>query len=96
MSPGARTVSLVNVASSRRPSLISPTSKVSVTHVDLAKIACELFLSQGEACGPYGHDIHLREVCAAWKRPPIAEMTRKEYQEWMKVEQQVKILETAG
>ncbi len=35
-----------------------------------------------EACGPYGHDIHLREVCAAWKRPPVTEMSREEYDAW--------------
>jgi hypothetical protein len=35
-----------------------------------------------EACGPYGHDIHLREVCAAWKRPPVTEMSRDEYDAW--------------
>ena len=43
----------------------------------------------GEACGPYGHDIHLREICAAWKRPPITEMTREEYESWLRVEKQV-------
>ena len=37
----------------------------------------------GDACGPYGHDIHFREVCAAWKRPPpVAEMSRAQYEEW--------------
>lgn len=35
-----------------------------------------------EACGPYGHDIQLREICAAWKRPPVTEMSREEYDEW--------------
>jgi hypothetical protein len=44
----------------------------------------------GEACGPYGHDIHLREICAAWKRPPVTEMTRQEYESWLRVEQQVR------
>ena len=44
----------------------------------------------GEACGPYGHDIHLREICAAWKRPPITEMTREEYESWLRVEKQVR------
>ena len=39
------------------------------------------FLSD-EACGPYGHDIHLREICAAWKRPPVTEMSREEYDAW--------------
>eukprot|EP00093_Oithona_nana_P013376 13376.XXX_446359_449275_1 [CDS] Oithona nana genome sequencing. len=42
-----------------------------------------------EACGPYGHDIHLREICAAWKRPPITEMTREEYESWLRVEKEV-------
>ena len=50
----------------------------------------KLFFS-GEACGPYGHDIHLREICAAWKRPPVTEMTRQEYESWLRVEQQVKM-----
>jgi len=44
---------------------------------------------ESEACGPYGHDIHLREICAAWKRPPVTEMTREEYESWLRVEQQV-------
>jgi len=44
---------------------------------------------ESEACGPYGHDIHLREICAAWKRPPVTEMTRQEYESWLRVEQQV-------
>ena len=48
-----------------------------------------MFSSIGEACGPYGHDIHLREICAAWKRPPITEMTREEYESWLRVEKQV-------
>ena len=43
-----------------------------------------------EACGPYGHDIHLREICAAWKQPPVAEMTREEYESWKRVEKEVK------
>lgn len=47
---------------------------------------------ENEACGPYGHDIHLREICAAWKRPPITEMTREEYESWLRVEQQVEEL----
>ena len=47
------------------------------------------FFFSGEACGPYGHDIHLREICAAWKRPPVTEMTRQEYESWLRVEQQV-------
>jgi hypothetical protein len=34
----------------------------------------------GSACGPYGHDIHLAEICAAWNSPPIKEMTREEYE----------------
>ena len=42
-----------------------------------------------EACGPYGHDIHLREICAAWKQPPVAEMTREEYESWKRVEKEV-------
>jgi hypothetical protein len=44
---------------------------------------------ENEACGPYGHDIHLREICAAWKRPPVTEMTREEYESWLRVEKQV-------
>ena len=32
------------------------------------------------ACGPYGHDIELAEICAAWNSPPISEMTKDEYQ----------------
>jgi len=44
---------------------------------------------ENEACGPYGHDIHLQEICAAWKRPPVTEMTVQEYGQWMKVEKQL-------
>jgi len=44
---------------------------------------------ENEACGPYGHDIHLREICAAWKQPPVAEMTREEYESWKRVEKEV-------
>lgn len=47
---------------------------------------------ESEACGPYGHDIHLREICAAWKRPPITEMTREEYESWLRVEKEVAAL----
>eukprot|EP00094_Tigriopus_californicus_P006743 TCALIF_06494-PA protein Name:"Protein of unknown function" AED:0.14 eAED:0.14 QI:250/0.66/1/1/1/1/4/54/290 len=43
----------------------------------------------GEACGPYGHDIHFREICAAWKQPPITEMSRHEFTEWKSVERQI-------
>ena len=50
------------------------------------------FYIQGEACGPYGHDIHLREICAAWKRPPITEMTREEYESWLRVEKEVSLM----
>ena len=42
-----------------------------------------------DACGPYGHDIHLQEICAAWKRPPVTEMSVQEHREWIKVEQQL-------
>ena len=45
-----------------------------------------------DACGPYGHDIHLQEICAAWKRPPVTEMSVQEYGQWMKVEQQLREL----
>ena len=55
--------------------------------VQILSYAIKTFL--GEACGPYGHDIHLREICAAWKRPPVTEMTRQEYESWLRVEQQV-------
>ena len=37
----------------------------------------------GDACGPYGHDINFREICAAWRRPPVAGMTRAQYEEWI-------------
>ena len=36
-----------------------------------------------DACGPYGHDINFREVCAAWKRPPVKGLTRDQYEEWI-------------
>ena len=45
-----------------------------------------------DECGPYGHDIHLQEICAAWKRPPVTEMSVQEYGEWMKVEEQLREL----
>lgn len=45
-----------------------------------------------DECGPYGHDIHLQEICAAWKRPPVTEMSVQEYGEWMKVEKQLQEL----
>ena len=45
-----------------------------------------------DACGPYGHDIHLQEICAAWKRPPVTEMSVKEYEQWMRIEQQLREL----
>lgn len=43
-----------------------------------------------EACGPYGHDIHFREICAAWKRPPVTEMTKSEFKQWKQIEKQAK------
>ena len=48
-----------------------------------------IFLLPDEPCGPYGHDIHLREICAAWKQPPVTEMTREEYESWLRVEKEV-------
>lgn len=33
----------------------------------------------GGACGPYGHDIQLAEICAAWNLPNLQEMTKEEY-----------------
>ena len=47
------------------------------------------FLIVDDACGPYGHDIHLQEICAAWKRPPVTEMSVKEYEQWMNIERQL-------
>ena len=51
-----------------------------------------LFVVLDDACGPYGHDIQLQEICAAWKRPPVTEMSVQEYGQWMKVEQQLREL----
>ena len=48
-----------------------------------------------EACGPYGHDIHFREICAAWKRPPVTEMTSEEFKAWERVERQLGQLKDA-
>jgi hypothetical protein len=33
-----------------------------------------------------------QEICAAWKRPPVTEMSVQEYGQWMKVEQQLREL----
>ena len=51
-----------------------------------------IFACLDDECGPYGHDIHLQEICAAWKRPPVTEMSVQEYGEWMKVEEQLREL----
>ena len=48
-----------------------------------------------EACGPYGHEIHLQEICAAWKRPPETEMTKEQFQEWQLVEHQLEDIRRA-
>lgn len=59
------------------------------------KAQIDLPYVESEACGPYGHDIHFREICAAWKQPPITEMSRLEYAEWKSVERQVVDLKRA-
>lgn len=52
-----------------------------------------LSLSLDEACGPYGHDIHFREICAAWRRaPPITEMSSADFSAWQLVEEELKRL----
>ncbi|XP_059097029.1 protein vein-like [Tigriopus californicus] len=53
------------------------------------KAQIDLPYVESEACGPYGHDIHFREICAAWKQPPITEMSRHEFTEWKSVERQI-------
>ena len=47
-----------------------------------------------DGCGPYGHEMHLREICAAaWKQPPqTEEMTKDEFDEWQQVERQLQQL----
>ena len=46
-----------------------------------------------EACGPYGHDIHFQEICAAWKKaPPVTEMSSADFAAWKTVEQELKDL----
>lgn len=46
-----------------------------------------------EACGPYGHDINLQEICAAWRKPPeTAEMTKDEFDTWQRVEEEVRLI----
>ena len=72
-------IAFINIEGPLPPSSVGPVLTLSYT--------IKTFL--GEACGPYGHDIHLREICAAWKRPPVTEMTRQEYESWLRVEQQV-------
>ena len=52
------------------------------------KVCIDLSFAE-DGCGPYGHEIHLQEVCAAWKRPPEAEMTKDEFQQWQLVEHQL-------
>ena len=52
-----------------------------------------MFFLSGEACGPYGHDINLREVCAAWRRPPdTAEMTKADFDNWQKIEAEIEAI----
>ena len=49
-----------------------------------------------EACGPYGHDIVFREICAAWRRPPaVTEMTAAEFAAWSAVEASVAAIKAA-
>lgn len=56
------------------------------------KATISLPFLENDACGPYGHDIHLQEICAAWKRPPVTEMSVQEYGQWLKVEEQLREL----
>lgn len=56
------------------------------------KAVISLPFVESDACGPYGHDIHFREICAAWKRPPVTGMTRAQYEEWIEVENQLEQL----
>jgi len=53
-------------------------------------------LAESGACGPYGHDIQLAEICAAWNSPNLQEMTKEEYKDWMVVEEKVKSLKTTN
>lgn len=54
------------------------------------KARVHLPVGHSNGCDPYGHDIHLAEICAAWNSPPVQEMTREEYQAWIEVEKQLK------
>jgi hypothetical protein len=50
-----------------------------------------VFPDVDEPCGPYGHDIRFRSVCAAWRRPPDV-MSKEEHRRWRSVQEQVEAL----
>jgi len=59
-----------------------------------AKNGCHLLIicsfELDETCGPYGHDIRHRSMCAAWKLPPdVTSMSQEEHRQWREVEEQV-------